>query len=430
MRETLILPNLYLLLIALFPVLAVSMKHGASTIFLLLSALGLFSLPTWRRLSRWEKEVLLGFCIVFLLATLSLINSQNLSRGLSKLERYTRFLCAVLAYLGIRRQGIYTEMAITWGCVLAALVLCGQAIYHIYFGTQYRVEGAYHSIIFGVHSTWILCVLICSLVTLEHRKWETAILCIAAYCAFYATAASGTRGAWLFIPVILIGGFIACDKTKRKRALKLFCVIWLFGLISAPFILPEGSIGRYRYTFEQFIYLMRGEEYALHGQRLLIWQDSLRMFQDSPFFGTGLGDIELHSKRMIADGTSKMPHHFDHAHNVFIDSLARSGLFGLIGMMFCVFLTPFRVFFQKWKAVRSARARFLALAGMMSVLGFAVFGLTEGWLSRMPLVTTYVFGVTIFLGGLANAIESTLITRELGLALPESDERRLQAPKE
>jgi uncharacterized membrane protein (DUF4010 family) len=42
---------------------------------------------------------------------------------------------------------------------------------------------------------------------------------------------------------------------------------------------------------------------------------------------------------------------------------------------------------------------------MFTVAAFALFGLTEAWFSRMPLVTTYVISLMTFLAGMANEME-------------------------
>jgi hypothetical protein len=58
-----------------------------------------------------------------------------------------------------------------------------------------------------------------------------------------------------------------------------------------------------------------------------------------------------------------------------------------------------------WRRRPSNWVEFSALAGMLTVVSFAVFGLTEAWFSRMPLVTAYVVCLMTFLASTANEIE-------------------------
>jgi O-antigen ligase len=64
--------------------------------------------------------------------------------------------------------------------------------------------------------------------------------------------------------------------------------------------------------------------------RLNLWQASLNMFADHPFFGVGLDNFLYEYRgRYIFDAAWQEPN-LNHPHNIFLDIATRLGLFGLL----------------------------------------------------------------------------------------------------
>jgi hypothetical protein len=69
---------------------------------------------------------------------------------------------------------------------------------------------------------------------------------------------------------------------------------------------------------------------------------------------------------------------------------------GLAVMIVALFLLPGRYFYTAFRSAQSREARFAALAGLLTIISFAVFGISEGWLSRNPFVNPYVVYLALF----------------------------------
>lgn len=133
------------------------------------------------------------------------------------------------------------------------------------------------------------------------------------------------------------------------------------------------------------------------GLRLQMWQDSIKMFAGSPILGVGINNFESQSKLLISEGKpSSHGKVFGHAHNIFFNALATTGLVGFLGLIILVFLLPITFFIKTWRNANSAELKFYSLAGIILISSFIVFGLTEAWLSRNPLVKTYLI-IIVFL---------------------------------
>ena len=73
-------------------------------------------------------------------------------------------------------------------------------------------------------------------------------------------------------------------------------------------------------------------------------------------------------------------------HNIYLQSLATTGIVGLIALCMALLVLPFRLFY------RAAQTRFsvVSVVGMVAITAFAVFGLTESWILRAPMISVYL----------------------------------------
>ena len=137
------------------------------------------------------------------------------------------------------------------------------------------------------------------------------------------------------------------------------------------------------------------------GIRLNLWRNTLILVKEHPLLGVGLGDFHAEMRRMAADGESwsKGVAQFGHAHSIYFDPLANGGLIGLFATFTGILLMPFLLFRQLLKEAGTPEARFYALGGLLTVLAFATFGLSEALWHRNPFVNTYIVSIVVFLSG-------------------------------
>ena len=141
--------------------------------------------------------------------------------------------------------------------------------------------------------------------------------------------------------------------------------------------------------------------------RLDMWRDSITIWKAHPLIGTGLGDFKNDRSQLFEEGRSRIDHKFSHAHSIYFDVLATAGLAGFLGLVIFMQVVPFLMFRSHWLKEDDPWIRFYALSGMATIIAFAVFGLTEGWLARNMFVRTYIISMLVFMSSIAIAREKT-----------------------
>jgi len=168
-----------------------------------------------------------------------------------------------------------------------------------------------------------------------------------------ALAMSWSRGAWLGFGVAMAVMAVALPRQAR-RGLLLVAVLVAGGLsLYATGLVPPSVTARLT-GFTEYVRFedVRGvgindANYAVI-ERLAHWQAALEMFRHDLWTGVGLGCYEP----AYADfALINWPIALGHAHNVYLNVAAETGLIGLIAYL----LLWGAVFWQTWRATRRAR---------------------------------------------------------------------------
>lgn len=393
------------LLVALFPFVSLSFNSGGSVIYTLLLLTALFTAwPQWRQVGHNERVVMAGLGIFFLIAAASLLQTADLASGLERLERIFRLASAGLLLLLFRRFRIAAGPLFLVGLLVGVLSLTVQAGYEFFYLHKGFINGPTYKIAYGDLAMETTAILLAAALTLQLKGQERAILYTGAALALLCALLSEARGAWVFLlvlPLLLV--WLYRDSIKRQTLLRAGVVLLLLALLLAltrpaflfsPIMAAVGNI-------QQFIH--DPQPYSSVGARLNLWYNSLMIWAEHPLFGTGLGDFEHDNRALVASGVSMSSavEHYGHAHSIFFDALATMGLVGLVALCLALFVLPLRYFGRCWRGSRDPVVRFHALAGIFTVAAFALFGLSEGWLSRNPLVNPYTVYLALFLAGVA-----------------------------
>jgi hypothetical protein len=151
------------------------------------------------------------------------------------------------------------------------------------------------------------------------------------------------------------------------------------------FVPRETSPGEYRYT------LM----YSSIGKRLEMWYAAARLFWSKPLFGTGTGGFQHATHGLIKAGAvAPFIGEYDHPHNDYWDALAGRGLVGLLALLVLLGM-PAWLFMAALKS-RDPQRSTAGLGGLLVVMGFAVFGLTETMFIHSVAITWYVIMTLVF----------------------------------
>lgn len=148
----------------------------------------------------------------------------------------------------------------------------------------------------------------------------------------------------------------------------------------------EQYSGEYRYAMMQ----------SSVAQRLQMWAVAWRLFKSTPLTGVGTADYMEQAQRLVEQGQAPpITAIYDHPHNEVLDALATRGLVGLAALLLLLCL-PGWSFAKSLGSPDPARAG-AALAGLMVVVGFVIFGISETMLVHSITLGWYVIMTALFI---------------------------------
>ncbi len=230
----------------------------------------------------------------------------------------------------------------------------------------FRTEGLFPSGITYAHNLLFPLSFVTALLFAPGPRWQKrwqkkTLLWLAWGCMIFALLFSLTRGVWIAYGCVLM----VCGLVRGRGAL-LNAVGGI--VVCGLFLLSAGDGVRERAS-EVF-----DLQAASNVARSRIWQANLDMIQDQPLFGWGYGNY----KQFRAPYYARYPEADTdaHAHNMYLQIGADSGLVGL-----CAFLVLIAVVLGKgWQIYASLTTEPLkscALGILLSVLGFLIGGVTQ-----------------------------------------------------
>ncbi|WP_455212052.1 O-antigen ligase family protein [Kaarinaea lacus] len=386
-------------LVFLFPVVAASVKDGGSTVFALLLLMGLvWGWPAWKNLTLWEKRVLKGFMVFFVVLLLTMINTEDYSSAVRKLERFVRLLAVIPVYLLLRRLQLNVSQALFYGAIVGCFVMAGQAWYYANILDHEVVHGAYHKIVFGDTAVLLAAIAAAGALTLATKWWHYLGAVIAVFAGLYASLLSMTRGAWLLIPVAMVLWMWLYRSKITKKSWAIIGVTLLIGMTVGTVWMPKKlekgiEVG----IAELKAYQNQPGRPSSWGSRLNMWRDSIYFFKQHPILGIGIGDFQKERQRLIDEGKTYKDHSYGHAHSIYFHALATTGLIGFIALLACIIILPFMALYRLWNKALDDIDHFYMLGCLTAITAFAVFGLTEGWLVRNPFMNEYLLFTTFFM---------------------------------
>lgn len=390
-------------LIFMFPILAATVRHGGTAVYLFLFIISLFSAKSsFKSLSTDERNVLLGFVVFVAVMLFGFINTDDIRTATHHIERFLRLLMFIPIYLMLRHKILQLIVPFLLGCVIAAMVMAIQAYIQVEIFNKGSANGAYHKIIFGDTAIIIAGVCLAGLLVLTREKKIQIILGIAILLTLYASMQSFTRSSWL--AVIAMG--LMClilfknniGKNRWKKIGISFAILLIIGTIWQPKKISDGIQAGIN-DIKQ--YKVNPEIYSSLGARLNMWDAAWTLFLESPITGKGLGDFRYERNRLKAEGKTIIGRVHGHAHNHYLHVLAENGLIGLVALIVCIFILPFIAFYRQWiKSKNIPDKKFWSLVGILTLTNFFIFGIAEVWIGRNPFVNIYCVLILVSLAGL------------------------------
>ena len=233
-----------------------------------------------------------------------------------------------------------------------------------------------------MQSTMLYIILLPAFLVLTLREKATFSRRIFDGIIFFTSLAAcimiNTRGAWLDLAIVL--PFIVVYRLRSRRkilATALICVV-LGGIFLAASPRTFNRLETFtKVTTEQSV-----------SERFLMWRSALYAIGDNPLTGVGFGNYEAaYREKYISDEAQERSQ--GHAHNVYLQFWAETGLPGLI--LLCGLFGY--ILYWSWRRA----GNFYGLIIFASTLDLMLYGLTDYTLSSFSAMRVYwlMFGVCI-----------------------------------
>lgn len=349
-----------------------------------------------------EKSFYISIIVFFLVVFLITLSSGFVYKTLGK---YLHLLLAIPVYIYLRHFGV--KLAFVWfGLVAGSIVSACVAAYDIWGLEMPRARGLTHPIVFGDLALLMGFMSVAGLGWFKQRaSWQIIFPVIAMVSGLFASILSYSRGGWIAVPFLLVVFFwyIKSSFSFKQKAALVISILIFFGAIYA---IPQTGVS---YQIDRTINSLQvysdsdisSENRATSvGARLEMWQASWKIFVENPIFGVGWGHYQVQAELQVKQGLrNRSAALFDHPHSQYLTALASGGLIGL-AVTLMLLLTPAWLFVKYIKQKKTEDISRIALAGLLLVVAFMVFGISEPLLDRARSVNFFAFYLVIFMAAI------------------------------
>lgn len=318
--------------------------------------------------------------------------------GADDVGRILRLLLIVPLYLFLRRvQGL--EAALWWGASFGAVLAAVHAINLTVDPSANpwdgRVGAATNPIYFGGIVLIFALILLPRAASPDTRPVERVVTAIGLLAGLLAAALSGSRGAWIAVPVLL--GVYMLVFARGQRPLRRFG--WPLGLILVAALLtliPGVPLGD---RLLDAIDSLKASGVELDpwdtlAVRWELWSVAGGVIAEHPWAGAGPGAFEAAMQVAAADGLHPELLRYQHPHSQYLSALILNGPVGLLALLL-LFATPLllarRALASSDRSRRSVAWSTCVVIGVLAVvaIGESIFQRNVGivWFALLTSLT-------------------------------------------
>jgi O-antigen ligase len=391
--------------VIIFPATVLGVDKSSGLIFGVVVLLGLWQMIFhYKDILPISKEEVIFFFSLSILLLVAITTTYITKADFARADRFIGLVLVIPVYMYFK-QNLTNEKYVWFGVIIGAYIAFIIALYQSYeAGYQQRATGVVNGILFGNLSLIMGVMSLAGLGWFNKLKWWLLIFPILAFISgLLASALSLTRGGWLSLPflILLFIWYISKRFSLRTNIISLGLVVVLVGGI---YILPQTGVQKRIDTSLTNLHIYLDSENVNDaarsnsvGSRLEMWKAAWLIFVDHPIIGVGWGGYSQKAQELVNKGDiNAIASKFYHPHNQYLSALAKSGLIGLIVIIIFYYLQAF-VFSLCIRGSRQSEVHRLSLAGLILVVGFASFGLTEAVLERSKPVIFYAFYLAVFM---------------------------------
>lgn len=313
--------------------------------------------------------------------------------------------CSAMVVVQLARPSLRAFwLGISGGALLAAGFVAWQ---RLALGMD-RPGGLLNPITFGDLSMCLALLALAALAGAGNHARSRAVRWIAApgiVAGLAASLLSGSRGGWIALPAAfaLLAAAASRQAPLPRRlvlGVPLLAAALAFGAYAAP---RTGVQARIAVGISDVRMFMAGSPVPTSiGVRLALWQAGLRLAGEHPWRGLDTPAYKRRMRAWVAAGELSAavfaPPEPPHMHNDAMQALVARGIPGLLAWA-GILLAPFLFFRARLARARAhGPHRAAALAGMLVVLAYAAFGLTEVIFWSMKGNLFYVLTVFLLMG--------------------------------
>ncbi len=402
--------KLVFLLVLLFPVFSLSLRHWLSGIYSLLLLLSLaFAWRSRTALCREEKVLFTLLALYLASFFLSATLNEWTDASIRRLGNVGKYLLFFPLYLYIRRYPAALKFLLM-GVLLGAGVLGLQALYDILVRGLNRGEGIYGPIIYGDLAALFFAIAL-AMAFFDRRHVVPAWgYLLALLLSLLAAVLSTSRNAWLALAFSLLAVPLLSYRHSpyRKAALAVLPLILIAAAVFISSNVVQDRLKLAWTEFQTFVTVGAPRDVPIIensvGFRLEQWRVALHLVPRAPLFGVGGGNAGRHVTRYAEQGLAHPdlinPHTLTGIgglHSTYFESLVNEGIVGLLVILAFVL-------YPLWLFIRiRGRAPALSTIGILFSLNYLIFGITENPFVHDNFSSVYLLFLAVFFSAAARA---------------------------
>lgn len=383
------------ILILLFPALLMTVPDGGAVVLLLLVLLSLIGLARNKyKIPLNQQEIWLFVAIGFYLA-INLFNVWYFDTRLSGVDNVNRFLLLLPVYFYIRKTKL-SYRPVIFGIAIGAAACFVIAVYQKIFLGVPRAHGLQNAVPFGGLSITLGLMCLAIGQTMENRRKK-----IWMYCGFLlactASILSGTRGAWLALPVGLITLLILNPRNWSAKSIVISVLITL-PLVVLTYAIPIIQIRVDTTMLNLVAYYTGADTSTSIGLRLETWRAAIIAFTENPVLGIGEGNFHSTLRELAKTGEIDplLATSIAHVHNEFFSVMLHRGIPGLMSTLL-LFLLPLATFCTQFKQQQGERKVLLAM-GIMLIISSMTTALSDVFFGHHKQTLFYAMYIYLVYG--------------------------------
>jgi len=287
------------------------------------------------------------FLLFFLLNFLSIFYSQNKTFAFVKIESYVLFFMISPLFFTLNPQKMTRKrieiLLYSFMISMALVILVNYAIsYNFFLETHRSYQFFYKYLSHFMHPSYqalYACVaLLLSFYFITQRKKPLLFAFFSLFLLLYIFMLQSKAG--IFAAILLLI-FVGLYWINRKKIRYLFSALFIAIFLFIPvFLLKNIDIKINRVT--TFIESLKREKDSDQNRdvRFLIWQNAWNVAIENLPFGVGIGDVHDKLNRAYeVNGLAKLQEKDYNAHNQYIETLAGTGVLGLLSLLSLFFFS-------------------------------------------------------------------------------------------